>query len=196
MGIIDRVHPGSGKAGDTITIRVLYDKKLGDNTKVTHVVFYDNAEAPDIEEKEHDKANRNITVSVEVPRNAETGPIEVNLEGDEPSRTVELFTVEAPTKNPFKVTQIRPQLPAEGYEQGWNLWITTSRTKFNHDPKVYFPRTSYGPPNQAARISGKTENPAMVKVVVPTRSQGGSINGRIKVQDGEESALTRVFKFR
>jgi hypothetical protein len=195
MGRIDRVHPGSGKAGDKITIRVLYDKKLGDNTKVTHVLFYDNAEAPNLSEIEHDKANRNITISVDVPRNAETGPIEVNLEGDEPFRTVEVFTVEAPDKIPFKVTQIKPQLPAEGYEQGWKLWITTSRTKFNQtQPKVYFPTTSYGPPTQAARIMGT--NAGTVTVFVPTRSQSGSIMGRIKVQDGAESAYTRVLKLR
>jgi hypothetical protein len=66
-------------------------QESGDNPQVTHVVFFDNAEAPDIEEKEHDKANRNITISVEVPRNAETGPIEVNLDGDAPFSTQQSF---------------------------------------------------------------------------------------------------------
>jgi hypothetical protein len=193
MGKILKVSPGSGKAGDHITILLAYDKKV-DNPQVTHVVFHDNAEAPDVEEKEHDKANRNILISVEVPRNAETGPIEVNLEGEEGFSTAASFRIEQPQKEPFKVTQLRPTPTADGYEQGWNLWISTSRTNFYQTPKVYFPRTSYGPPSQAGRILGTT--PGVIKVVVPNRSQSGSIKGRIKVQDGDESALTRVLMFR
>ena len=196
MGKILNVHPVSEKPGLPITILLAYDKnKLGDNPQVTHVLFFDNAESPDVVVTEHDKANGNITISVEVPSNAETGPIEVSLDGDPPFSTPESFQVIGPNANPFKVTQIRPTPDAHGYEQGWNLWITTSRANFYHAPKVYFPRTSYGPPTQPGRIVATTNNPALVKVVVPSRAQSGSIMGRIKVQDAEESALTRVLKF-
>jgi hypothetical protein len=119
----------------------------------------------------------------------------VNLEGDLPFLTQQSFRVTGAPKEPFKVTQLRPAPTADGYEQGWKIWITTSRTKFNQtQPKVYFPTTSYGPPTQSARIVGT--NAGMVVVLVPTRSQSGSIMGRIKVQDGAESAYTRVLKLR
>jgi hypothetical protein len=193
MGEIIKVDPWEGKAGDGTWITLSYEEKLGD-PKVTHVLFFDDAEA-NFNEQQRDKANRKIIIYVQVPRNAETGPIEVNLEGDLPFSTQKSFKVIGPT-NPFKVTQIRPQMPAEGYEQGWNLWITTSRAQFvSQTPKVYFPRTSYGPPTQLGTISGKTENPAMIKVKVPART-GESIVGKIKVQDGQESALSRLLKFR
>jgi hypothetical protein len=61
MGTILNVHPGSGSAGDKITIFLAYDKKVGDNPKVTHVLFFDDAEAPNLSKIAHDKANRNIT---------------------------------------------------------------------------------------------------------------------------------------
>ena len=194
MGEIIKVDPWEGKAGDGTWITLRYEEKLGD-PKVTHVVFFDDAEA-NFNEHKRDKAKREIIIYVEVPRNAETGPIEVNLEGDTPFSMGSSFKVTGNT-NPFKVTQIRPTQDPEGYAGLVTLTITTSRDQFvSPTPKVYFPTTSYGPATKLGTITSKTGDPAAVRVKVPSRTQSGSIVGKIKVQDGQESALSRLLKFR
>jgi hypothetical protein len=199
MGKTVRVHPGSGKAGDKITITLEYDKTQGDKVPgVLHVLFYDLAEAQGVNVTNRNPQARELTIDATVPPNAQTGKIEVDLEGIKaPISTVEDFKVKAPDNQPFRVTGILPPMPTEGYSRGKYITINTSRDQFrDHEgPKVFFPRTNMGPP-MIRVLPGKLrkfERPAAVRVEIPQATTTGV--GRVKIQDGSESVLTRILSF-
>jgi hypothetical protein len=198
MGKITNVHPGGGAPGDKITIDLEYDAKAVNPTTEFHVIFTDDAEALNKVVTNHDKANRKLTVSVNVPSNAETGVIEVIMEGDLPFYTPAnpTFKVQKPDPKPFRVTGITPRMDSDGYGVGKTLTITTSREPLK-GVQVYFPRTNMGPPRNRAMnpiISGNT-----VRVNVPNKPVNETITGKIKVSAefpaGDQSALSRLLKF-
>ena len=192
MAQILSVQPNSGDVEDRITIKVQYDPAPA-IPGVAHVLFFDHVDAPEFNVQERDSGQRTLTIVVRVPNSAETGPIEVDLDGSPPIASGQNFTVTHPNPLPLKVTQLTPTMPANGYARGSPLTITLSRDTISQGTKVYFPRTANGPPILAATAPTIWSHPARVRVTVPQQTVAGQ--GRVKVQAETQSALTRVLTF-
>jgi hypothetical protein len=196
MAQILNVQPVSGQVESRITITLQYDAIPGGGSpNVSQVLFFDNVDAPLWNVTDRDSANRTLTIKVEVPLSAATGPIEVDLDGSPPIASPQNFTVipHGPNPDPLTVTQVAPAMPANGYQRGSQLTITLSRQQISPGTRVFFPRTAFGPPIVPATAPVITSPPGRVRVTVPIQTVAGQ--GRIKVQDGEDSALTRVLTF-
>jgi hypothetical protein len=190
MARILNVHPGKGKVGDRITVSVEYDAMGGHRgaPRVAHVLFSDGA-AAEFRVTAEDAAAHTLTLEAKVPYNAGNGPLEVDIEGRPPIRTVDPFQVIDPFAGTLRVVRTQPASPIRRQTR---LTIVTSR-RVGDGVKVFFPRSPNGPPTLLARPPAVPIQvfPIGLTVRVPAQAQ----NGRIKITDHAESATTRPVTF-
>jgi hypothetical protein len=192
MARIINAQPGQGQVDDQITIDLEYDPIQGGGApNVAHVVFYNNVDAPTFNVTHIDTANRRLTVVARVPHDAVTGPLEVDVAGAQPIRTVQSFTVTRPNANPVTVTSIQPAMGA-GYQRGARMTIRLAGV----GPKitgVYFPTSDYGPAVLQAQQTTYSQMPLSATIrVIP---QQAADHGRVKIAMGPTAVYTRVLTF-
>jgi hypothetical protein len=166
------VEPTSGVYGDKVTILATYD---GDYRKVIHVLFHERQEA-EFEVINNDQ-NLHLTIRATVPDHAETGGIEIDLEGVDTPLTGANFTVDSPS-HPLRITGLNPA--AGPYKRGSPItFLLNAKEMTNHDDvQVFFPTTTDGAPIKQVRPPPIFQFPSGIKVrKVPEDAQ----TGRVKV---------------
>jgi hypothetical protein len=194
MARIINVHPGQGELGDRITIDLEYDPtRSGGVPNVIHVVFHDGVDAPAFNVTATDSTNRTITLVVTVPEHAVTGPIEVDVDGQPPIRTVQNFTA---TRQHVVALSIAQIMPAGPYQRGGGMTIILGNgNRISPQTRVFFPRSDYGPATLPAPAGTVTLLPFPARCTVRPVPQQTADHGRVRVVDGQDAVFSRLLTF-
>jgi len=189
MATITRVHPGNGDIEDWIEITVQYNPTAdGRVPNIAHVIFSDGASAETFNVRHIDSTTREITLSARVPIGAHTGPIEVDVDGEPPTSTVQPFTVQRQQGNPLRILRISAIGGAYTAGRQIQIYLAPDTIDTNVAPVVSFPINVNGPAcipvNPRPHLTGP---PPVVRLAIPA----GAKTGRIKVQIGHDVVLSR-----
>jgi hypothetical protein len=187
---IVNIHPGAGKFGETVIITIEYEPEGEDGfvPSLTHVLFHEHVEADYRPIQKVDKENHQIEIHTKVPLGAQTGTIQVDLEGHVPIESHGSFTVQSNSTPPRIVNIAGPPDATIGYPSGFQMVFTISGINAAVAPTVSFPRSQNGPPNLPATMPPtwvSQHDGGILRVRVPP----GAKTGRVKIVFGSGGSL-------